>query len=47
MVAARYGLMIAGTIGLIFLLFADQLLAAFGLKDPDRGAASAASCCAT
>jgi len=33
-VAARYGLMIAGTIGLIFLLFSDQLLAAFGLKDP-------------
>src|SRR5215208_4141614 len=26
--------MIAGTIGLIFLLFADQLLAAFGLEDP-------------
>jgi putative MATE family efflux protein len=33
-VAARFGLMIAGTIGLIFLLFADQLLAFFGLKDP-------------
>ena len=33
-VAARYGLMIAGTIGLIFLLFADQLLGFFGLRDP-------------
>jgi putative MATE family efflux protein len=33
-VAARYGLMIAGTIGLIFLLFADELLALFGLTDP-------------
>jgi len=34
MVAARFGLMIASTIGIIFLLFADQLLAFFGLKDP-------------
>src|SRR5688572_13157613 len=33
-VAARFGLMIAGTIGLIFLVFSDQLLAFFGLKDP-------------
>jgi putative MATE family efflux protein len=33
-VAARFGLMIAGIIGLIFLLFADQLLGFFGLKDP-------------
>ncbi|MEO6235572.1 MAG: MATE family efflux transporter [Vicinamibacterales bacterium] len=33
-VAARFGLMIAGTIGAIFLLFADQLLAFFGLTDP-------------
>jgi Na+-driven multidrug efflux pump len=33
-VAARFGLMIAGTIGAIFLLFSDQLLAAFGLTDP-------------
>jgi putative MATE family efflux protein len=33
-VAARFGLMIAGTIGAIFLLFADRLLAAFGLTDP-------------
>ena len=33
-VAARFGLAIAGTIGAIFLLFADQLLAAFGLTDP-------------
>jgi putative MATE family efflux protein len=33
-VAARFGLMIAGTIGVIFLLFSDQLLAFFGLKDP-------------
>ncbi len=33
-VAARFGLMIASTIGIIFLLFADQLLAFFGLKDP-------------
>jgi putative MATE family efflux protein len=33
-VAARFGLLIAGTIGAIFLLFADQLLAAFGLTDP-------------
>jgi putative MATE family efflux protein len=34
MVAARIGLMIAACIGIIFLLFADQLLAAFGLTDP-------------
>ena len=33
-VAARFGLMIAGAIGLSFLLFADQLLALFGLNDP-------------
>ena len=33
-VAARFGLMIAGTIGVIFLVFSDQLLAFFGLKDP-------------
>ena len=33
-VAARFGLMIAGTIGVIFLLFADELLALFGLTDP-------------
>ena len=33
-VAARFGLMIAGVIGVIFLLFADQLLAFFGLNDP-------------
>jgi len=33
-VAARFGLMIAGTIGIIFLLFSSQLLAFFGLKDP-------------
>ena len=33
-VAARFGLMIAGTIGAIFLLFADELLALFGLTDP-------------
>ena len=33
-VAARFGLMIAGTIGIIFLVFSDQLLAFFGLKDP-------------
>jgi putative MATE family efflux protein len=33
-VAARYGLMIAATIGAIFLLFADELLALFGLTDP-------------
>jgi len=33
-VAARFGLMIAGTIGLIFLLFGEQLLGFFGLKDP-------------
>jgi putative MATE family efflux protein len=33
-VAARFGLMIAGTIGAIFLLFSDQLLAFFGLTDP-------------
>ena len=33
-VAARFGLMIAGTIGLIFLLFGRQLLAIFGLRDP-------------
>jgi putative MATE family efflux protein len=32
-VAARFGLMIAGTIGLIFLLFSSQLLGFFGLKD--------------
>jgi putative MATE family efflux protein len=34
-VAARFGLMIAGTIGVIFLLFSDQLLAGFGLTDPN------------
>ena len=33
-VAARFGLMIASTIGLIFLLFSEQLLAAFGLNEP-------------
>ena len=33
-VAARFGLMIAGTIGAMFLLFSDQLLAFFGLTDP-------------
>jgi putative MATE family efflux protein len=33
-VAARFGLMIAGTIGVIFLVFSEQLLAFFGLKDP-------------
>ena len=33
-VAARFGLMIAGTIGVIFLVFSDQLLAFFGLTDP-------------
>src|SRR6185436_19047288 len=33
-VAARIGLMIAGTIGAVFLIFADQLLAFFGLTDP-------------
>src|SRR5262249_60169622 len=33
-VAARFGLLIAGTIGAIFLLFADQLLGFFGLNDP-------------
>jgi Na+-driven multidrug efflux pump len=33
-VAARFGLIIAGTIGVIFLAFSDQLLAFFGLKDP-------------
>jgi putative MATE family efflux protein len=33
-VAARFGLMIAGTIGIIFLAFSSQLLGFFGLKDP-------------
>jgi Na+-driven multidrug efflux pump len=33
-VAARFGLMIASTIGIIFLLFAEQLMGAFGLDDP-------------
>ena len=33
-VAARFGLMIAGTIGVIFLVFSDQLLGGFGLTDP-------------
>ena len=33
MVAARFGLIIAGTIGAIFLLFSNQLLALFGLHD--------------
>jgi putative MATE family efflux protein len=33
-IAARYGLMIAGAIGLIFLVAGDQLLGFFGLKDP-------------
>jgi len=32
-VAARFGLMIAATIGAIFLLFSNQLLALFGLHD--------------
>jgi putative MATE family efflux protein len=32
-VAARFGLLIAGTIGLIFLAFSEQLLGFFGLKD--------------
>jgi len=32
-VAARFGLAIAGTIGLIFLVFSEQLLGFFGLKD--------------
>jgi Na+-driven multidrug efflux pump len=34
LVAARFGLMIAGTIGAIFLLFSKYLLAIFGLHDP-------------
>ena len=33
-VAARFGLMIAGTIGAVFLLFGNQLLGFFGLHDP-------------
>jgi Na+-driven multidrug efflux pump len=33
-VAARFGLMIAGTIGIIFLAFSSQLLGFFGLEDP-------------
>jgi Na+-driven multidrug efflux pump len=33
-VAANYGLMIAGTIGLIFLVAGDVLLRFFGLNDP-------------
>jgi putative MATE family efflux protein len=33
-VAARFGLGIAATIGAIFLLFSDQLLALFGLHEP-------------
>ena len=33
-VAARLGLMIAGTIGVIFLAFSSQLLGLFGLHDP-------------
>ena len=33
-VAAGYGLIIAGVIGVIFLVFSQQLLAFFGLKDP-------------
>jgi putative MATE family efflux protein len=33
-VAARFGLMIAGTIGIIFLAFSNELLGFFGLKDP-------------
>jgi MATE family, multidrug efflux pump len=33
-VAAGFGLAIAAVIGMIFLLFADQLLALFGLTDP-------------
>ena len=40
-VAARFGLMIAGTIGVIFLLFSDQLLAFFGLHGSDGRARSA------
>ncbi len=34
LVAARIGLMIAGTIGIIFLAFGTRLLALFGLHDP-------------
>jgi len=33
-VAARFGIAIAGTIGAIFLLFSNQLMALFGLHDP-------------
>lgn len=33
-IAARFGLMIAGSIGLIFLVASDQLLRFFGLHDP-------------
>jgi len=33
-VAARFGLMIAATIGALFLLFGNQLLGFFGLHDP-------------
>jgi putative MATE family efflux protein len=33
-VAARFGLMIAGTIGFIFLVFSDRLMGFFGLHDP-------------
>ena len=32
--AARFGIAIAGTIGAIFLLFSNQLMALFGLHDP-------------
>src|SRR4029077_15207573 len=32
-VAARFGLLIAGTIGAIFLIFPEHLLGFFGLKD--------------
>ena len=46
-VAARFGLMIAGTIGAIFLLFADQLLGVLRPEGSDRASCSAASCCAT
>ena len=46
-VAARIGLMVAGTVGAIFLLFPSQLLGVFGLTRSDRRRRSGRSCCAT
>ena len=43
-VAARYGVMIAAAVGILFVTIPDKLLGLFGLDDPDRrGAGNAAA----